>query len=301
MRIALTGSSGFIGQCLLREWGGKHSFLAFTSHPHHSELYQHESIEYVPVDYNVASEDAFAGLSTCDAAVNLGFRRPVVGRADTFADYLQSVATSDCFMKACHDAGLNNVVHVSSRSVYSKKRPIPHDEDEPIEPFSFYGAAKAAAEADALACNSVYGMHVKVLRLAQVIGVNEYQGVVSRYLAAAKAGEPLQIWGTGDESAREYLYVRDASAAIMAAFDHPSVCGVFNAGTGQAANALQLVGILKEVVGDNLAVQFYPEKSVEHMDYCMKVEKARDVLEWQAAWSLHDALAAMYADDEGLY
>lgn len=308
MRIALTGATGFIGTCLLREFHNRHSFVAFAPDARKRSLPQFSGVEYVEItcspdgtcSYDTAQ--ATEALASCDAAVNLGFARPVVGRSDAYGDYVPSVVGCDNFFEACRQAGLANIVHASSRSVYSKTMPTPHIETEPIAPFSFYGAAKAAAEAIAAARNSSGTASIKILRLAQVVGVSEYQGVVHTYLEQARKGQPLEIWGTGDESAREYLYVRDASAAFLAALEHPEAFGVFNIGTGVATTARQLVdGIAAALGPGKVSVLTKPEAKVEAVDYVMDVSKAQRELGWSAQWSMAEMIRAMLEDEEGRY
>ena len=309
MCIALMGGTGFIGQCLLREYSDRQRFVAFTPKKDMGDLYQSETVEYVTIPGRTA-EDAGGQnpyaetdvFNRCSAAVILGFARPEAGVVDTFERYLSSIAATASFLEACRLAGITNIVLVSSRSVYGKHTPLPHREDEAAVPFSFYGAGKLAAEAVASACSDLWGARVKTLRLAQVIGANERQGVVAASMRLAAAGRPLQLWGNGDETAREYLYVRDATSAIMCALDHPEVSGVFNIGTGQMTSTADLLECIAGLRGNEGAViERHPENPVEAVSFCMDVSRARDVLGWQASWTLQDALCAINDDVEGAY
>ena len=304
MRIALMGATGSIGQCLLRDHGDRHQFVVFTPKSHLGGFYRNENIEYVTVSARTI-EDAGGRnpyaepglLERCSAAVALGFARPEPGSVDTFERYLPSIASTSAFLDACRTAGIGNIVLASSRSVYGKHMPLPHREDEAACPFSFYGAAKLAAEGVALASNSMWGAHVKVLRFAQIIGADERQGVVAANLAAAQRGVPLQLWGQGDETAREYLYVRDAASAILRALECRDVDGVFNIGTGIMTSTSDLLECIAGVYEDvGVGIERHPEKQVEKVACCMDVSKARNVLGWKAEWALDEAIRAIRAD-----
>lgn len=309
MRIALTGGTGFIGQCLLRDYCDDHTFYVYTPRTDTADLLQHENVRYIHLDRPEAqgaalndAQEPYVGLSECDAAINLGFARPKAGKGESFADYLPSITSADTFFLSCIRHGITNIVHVSTRSVYGKHMPLPHTEDEAIAPFSLYGAAKAASEAIASVYNEQGRAAIKILRLAQIIGTNEYQGVVSTNMKSARSGKALQIWGAGNETAREYLYVRDASAAIMKALESPEAKGVFNIGTGSMATVEELVMTICSLYDEGtVAVERFPEKKVEAVSFCMDVSKAAEVLGWKAAWSLPQALEAMRDDAQCLY
>jgi len=89
---------------------------------------------------------------------------------------------------------------------------------------------------------------VAVVRYSNVFGEgqrpdNPYCGVVSKFFAAAMAGEPLSVHGDGEQT-RDYTYVDDAVAATLLAAIHPRAEGeVFNIGTGieTSVNALAQV------------------------------------------------------------
>lgn len=70
MKIGLTGATGFIGQHLLKDYAGSHTFIAATSHADDRGFYRHSNIRYVFSDYSVDSyRSIFAG---CDCIGPLG-------------------------------------------------------------------------------------------------------------------------------------------------------------------------------------------------------------------------------------
>ena len=241
-------------------------------------------------------------IGGCDAVVNAGFARPKAAAQERAEDYLQSIESTNSLFRACSDVGIANIVHISTRSVYAKHSEAAHREDEAVEPFSFYGAAKAATEALAATYNARCGLHIKTLRLAQLVGANEHRGLVGAAFSAARAGKPLQLWGTGSESVREYLYVRDAASAIMDALDHASAQGVFNVGTGDKTSAGEIVALIGDLFADEgVSVERHPEATVEVATCYMDVSKAERELGWRARWSVAEALAAIRNDAEELF
>ena len=294
MRIAVTGGTGFVGQNLVRLYAAEHEFVVYTPREDSSHLHQSKSVRYFTTPRPEGTAPmVYDGLDTCDAAVNLGFARPIPGKPDTLAHYTTSLLSTDAFLSACADAGIRNVVHASSRLVYDEALPVPHVEDEPIRPTSYYGVAKAAAEHLAAMHIAKHGLQVKTLRFAQIIGATEKQGLVSVYLANAKAGKPLQVWGTGTESAHEYLYVDDACTAIMAAIAHPSLSGVYNVGSGEMVNALQVAQTIRDISGGSVEIEILADKSVPRGEHLVSSQKIRTDMSWEPQWPVARALGEM--------
>ena len=294
MKIALTGGTGFIGQSLIREYCDKHEFTVYTPRDDASSLFQDKSVHYVRIDRpDGESKVVFPEIGQCDAAVNLGFARPVPGKPDTLEHYFSSLRSTDSFLQTCAGEGIRNVVHISSRLVYDESLPVPHTETEPLRPTSYYGVAKVAAEMLAGTHVANGSLDVKMLRFAQVIGLDEKRGVIAAFIANAKSGRALQIWGTGTESSHEYLYVRDACSAIMAALAHPRMSGVYNVGSGTMVSALTAAEMLKELAGWNLDIVTMPEKYAPKGMHLMSSGKIANEMNWYPRWTIKRALREM--------
>ena len=90
MRVALVGATGFIGQCLLKEYSAVRQFVAFTPKGDTGGCYQAETVEYVTIPGRTVEEAGgcnpyvdSGAFSKCSAAVILGFARPETGVVDT--------------------------------------------------------------------------------------------------------------------------------------------------------------------------------------------------------------------------
>ena len=85
------------------------------------------------------------------------------------------------------------------------------------------------------------------LKFFNVFGPNEYHkramaSVLARVFDGAKRGEPVRLFKShrqdvaDGEQKRDFIYVEDAVAVVRWLLDTPSVCGIFNVGTGQASS-----------------------------------------------------------------
>src|SRR2546425_9623395 len=91
-------------------------------------------------------------------------------------------------------------------------------------PISPYGVAKLASEHYLMAYSRLYGLDVASLRYSNVYGPRQNAegeaGVVAIFSRKMLAGEPLTIFGDGEQT-RDMVYVKDVAAANLAASDRP--------------------------------------------------------------------------------
>jgi ADP-L-glycero-D-manno-heptose 6-epimerase len=105
------------------------------------------------------------------------------------------------------------------------------------------------------------------LKFFNVYGPNEYhkgtmQSVVARNFASVRAGEPMRLFKSyrpqyaDGGQLRDFIYVRDCVDVILWLLDHPTICGLFNLGTGKARTWLDLAHALLKACGREPAVEF---------------------------------------------
>ena len=118
-------------------------------------------------------------------------------------------------------AGVHRLVFTSTAAVYGKAETVPTPETVPANPLSPYGASKLAGEALCQTIAMANGMEARVLRLFNAYGPRQpvegpQAGVVSRFTHHICAGQPLTIFGDGNQT-RDFIYVEDAVEAIIRA------------------------------------------------------------------------------------
>lgn len=137
------------------------------------------------------------------------------------------------------------VLIASTSEVYGKgaKVPFGEDDDRILGPTTksrwSYAASKELDEFLALAYHKAAGLPVTIFRLFNTVGprqVGHYGMVVPRFVRWAMAGEPLQVYGDGQQS-RCFANVHDVVDAI-ARLGHPAAlervnAQVFNIGSSE--------------------------------------------------------------------
>jgi UDP-glucuronate 4-epimerase len=123
-----------------------------------------------------------------------------------------NVALSARLARAAHRAGARFVL-VSSSSVYGDARELPTPEGAPLAPLNPYAESKVAAERAVLG----QGGDALVVRPFTVYGPGQRPEMAfARWIAAIGAGEPVP-WLAAPGSARDFTYVDDAVAGVVAA------------------------------------------------------------------------------------
>ena len=135
-------------------------------------------------------------------------------------------------LEAARPHGAQLVFSSTGGAIYGEcERPAREDDER--RPLSPYGAAKLAGEEYLAMWNRLHGTRHVALRFANVYGPRQLPklegGVVSIFIDRLRAGEPVTIFGDGEQQ-RDWIYVGDVVSAVLAAIGRDG--GVFNVGTG---------------------------------------------------------------------
>ena len=185
------------------------------------------------------------------------------------------------------DADVPRFVLASTCAVYGDAAQLPVGESSAPLPLSPYAEAKLAAEETCAAAADAGQMAAVCLRFFNVFGPrqdpgSEYSGVISRFMAAAAAGEPVTVYGDGLPT-RDFVYVGDVVEAIVRALQRPlSGVSVLNVGSGTPTSVLDVLGRLEELAGAPIERRFAAARAGDIRDSRADPGRARWVLGWEA-------------------
>jgi UDP-glucose 4-epimerase len=304
-RVLVTGGAGFIGS-------------------HVAEAYLAAGDRVWIVDdlssgrrENVPAAAGFHEMSVGDAALDELFRSAggfdIVNHHAAQVDVRKSVADprSDAVvniegllnvLECARKHGTRRVVFISSGGVvYGETSTIPTPETVPKAPESPYGVAKLAAEYYLQYYLRVHGLQYVALRYANVYGPRQdprgEAGVVAIFCQRLLAGEPLTIFGDGEQT-RDYVYVGDVVAANMALTDAGlTLRGMderaYNVGTGLETSVNALAETLMQGQGRRVEVKHAPERKGELKRSCLDAGRLRR-LGWTPKTPLSQGLQQTY-------
>ena len=169
---------------------------------------------------------------------------------------------------AARDESVRRIVNASSSSVYGNGGGLPRVESQLPDPISPYAVAKLAAERFCTSFSRVYAMEIVSLRYFNVFGprqdpTSQYAAVVPRFIRAIAAGEPVTVYGDGEQS-RDFTYVDNVVAANLLAADAAGVSGeIVNVATGGSTTVNQLADTIGRLLSRPVKKVFEPEREAD--------------------------------------
>lgn len=131
-------------------------------------------------------------------------------------------------------------VFTSSSSVYGHAGVLPTPEHSTLSPLNPYAASKAAAEVAVLA----RGGDPVIVRPFTVYGPGQRPDMAfARWIAAIEAGEPIP-WHAAPGTARDFTYVDDAVAGLIAALRHGRAGEAYNISGWGSVDLREALGLL---------------------------------------------------------
>jgi UDP-glucose 4-epimerase len=197
---------------------------------------------------------------------------------------------------AARDEGIRRVVFSSSSSVYGPRRELPVTEDMPPDPISPYGVAKLAAERYCVSFSRVYeSFESVVVRYFNVFGprqspFSQYAAVIPLFVTAIAAGEPILIYGDGEQR-RDFTYVSNVVDGTIRAAEAAGASGrIFNVAASAPATVNDVAAAIGTVLGKPVEKTFAPPRVGDIRDSWADVSAAREVLGWEPTVDLEDGL-----------
>lgn len=230
MKILITGGAGFIGNHLTH-------FLMQNGHDVYvidkkiSNLLpptKQKIDDIIDVDENDSFFDNFdmcihlAALVSVQKSIN----KPI----NSFGD---NVFSTIKILEICRKHNIKKLFFSSSAAVYGSKEGETSEMDETI-PVSPYGLDKLTCEKYIQMYCSMWNIDYLILRFFNVFGEGqnpEYASVITAFNLAKQKGEPLIIYGDGEQT-RDFIKVGDVCSYIIFLMNKGVKNEIFNIGTG---------------------------------------------------------------------
>ncbi|MDT8306687.1 MAG: GDP-mannose 4,6-dehydratase [Anaerolineae bacterium] len=211
----------------------------------------------------------------------------------------------------------SRVLVASTSEVYGKGSRIPFSEEDDVllGPSSrsrwSYAASKMVDEFLALAYQDEFGLDVVVARLFNTVGPRQtgrYGMVIPRFVGQALAGEPITVYGDGQQS-RCFCAVSDVVAALTGLSTHPGAPGrVYNVGSTEETTIMALAQRVKALAGSESEIVTVPYAEAyapgfEDMQRRVPdTTRVQELLGWQPRLDLEETLRSVieFEGDRGL-
>jgi len=207
-------------------------------------------------------------------------------------------------IRASAQSDVCRFVFVSSCAVCGDPASLPVREEDQTNPISPYAESKLIAERYCLGFQQRQLLRSVVLRFFNVYGprqgMNDYSGVITRFIDCVRQKEPLSIYGNGLQT-RDFVSVHDIVEAVLAAMKSSDSEGeVFNIGSGKPTSIHELANTILKLSGLDLEIRYEKSRAGDIKDSYGDISKAKKFLGYEPKVSLRDGLQELLEEKLGV-
>ncbi len=187
--------------------------------------------------------------------------------------------------------GTGRLVYISSAGAIYAPSPAPLSEESPKRATSLYGAGKLAAESFLNTWSLARPGTVSILRPSNVYGPGQELrsgfGLVRTVLERLARDQEIQVFREGKDR-RDYLFVDDFAAAMLAALAGPA--GTYLVAAGESHTALDVIRLAEEVTGKRAKLAMLKDTRSPASDVLIAIDQIKHSLDWQPHVDLREGI-----------
>ena len=261
MRIAVTGSAGFIGGYVCRELSARgHDVLGVDSH---NGMDVRGDAAYNAIKFHAEGVIHLAGI---------------LGTAELFSRAQEAV-----------DVNVNGTLNVLSACELNQ---IPFvGITMPQVWDNVYQSTKQCAYSMAQAWQRHRGVPVRHVRAFNVYGVGQKVFGVQKLIPTAsyKAArdEDIEVWGDGMQKI-DLIWAGDVARIMVDALIMPQAPEIIDAGTGLAWTVNEAVHYICQITGSQSKIKYLPMRPGEHGEGVVSSREGQNALDWRPVFEDHE-------------
>lgn len=229
-------------------------------------------------DLDKAFKQLGSGENTrvCHLAAQAGVRHSIENPDIFISDNIQG---TNNVLELVKKNNVGGFIYASTSAVYGDNKESPFSEDHKTDmPISLYGLSKKTNELQAYCYHSLFGIKCTGLRFFTVYGPwGRPDMALFLFTDWILKDQPLQIFGQG-KMQRDFTYVEDIAAGIVAALDKNYDYEIFNLGGGKTEELMDYVAAVEKAVGKEGKKVFLPMQQGDVVATSADISKARKML-----------------------
>jgi nucleoside-diphosphate-sugar epimerase len=251
-------------------------------------------------------DEARRATEGCEVSVHLAAIVGGIGNFHRLPHTLLEVnnALYNAVMRAALERRVERLVYVSSSMVFERATSFPTTEADLAStptPRSAYGFSKLSGEVYCRALHDEHGLPYTICRPFNAYGPGELPDdepgiahavpdLINKVLAGQR---PLEIFGSGEQT-RTLTHVDDIADGIVTAMSHPAAENEdFNVSASEEMTVAEIARVIWEACGEDPAL--FELRHLESFEVDVQrrwpsVEKARELLEWEAQIGVREGI-----------
>ena len=301
MRVVVTGGAGFLGSHLCEALVARGDRVACVDNFASGRAENLLGLRDAGQGFSLIRADAVAGLDVdgpVDAVVHLAsLASPPEYLRWPLETLLAGSRGTEAALELAGRHGARFVL-ASTSEVYGDPLVHPQREDywgnvNPVGPRSVYDEAKRFAEALTMAHVRTRSLDGGIVRIFNTFGprLRPADGrVVSTFVVQALAGEPLTLYGDGNQT-RSFCYVDDLVAGLVAMVDATGVAGPVNLGNPAERSVRELAALVLALTGSSSPLSYLPLPVDDPVRRRPDIAQAALLLGWAPSVPLEEGLS----------
>jgi UDP-glucuronate 4-epimerase len=310
-RILVTGSAGFIGSHTVEQLLARGNSVVGLDNlnDYYDPARKRKNVEEVKASAPDPSRYEFIQgdirdrslvrnlLQTgFDAVVHLAAMAGVrVSVDDPWLYYDVNLGGTLNLLDAAREFGKPNFVFASTSSAYGATTTVPFVETDPCDrPLAPYPASKRSAELLGFSYHHLHGIDFTALRFFTVYGPRGRPDMMAyKVFDSMRLGNEVPLYN-GGQMRRDWTYVSDIAAGIVAASERRLGYEIINIGRGEPVLLADFVTSLEALAGHKARLVSSPMMAADVAYTYADISKARRLLGYEPTVTVHEGVRRFY-------
>jgi UDP-glucose 4-epimerase len=298
-RVLVTGGVSAIGAAVVRRLLADPAYEVRISDRRDAPRWMREGCEVHTGDL-CDRQQAQSAMQGCEQVIHLAGIAEDQDRPHSLLEANNTLAGT--VVRAAIELEVKRFTGVSSARVFERASEFPTSEAHLLDcppPTSAYGFSKLTSEVYCRTAHDEHGLPFTICRPFGAYGPGAEPGntdLVADLIGKVLSGQrPLQIFGSGQQT-RTLTHVDDIAAGIVVAMSSPTGLNEdFNISAAGELTVAEIARIVWEACGaepEEFALEHLPGPTVDVARCWPSVQKAKDLLGWEAKIGVEDGIAA---------